>query len=122
MSGRDDRGRRSPWSTPERHEGVPEAPHRRAPVEIGQLTVRGDAEVLERFRRHCRDDRRTNVDMLRMLLDASTIWEIETDRDVTEPALILADVILLVVDTDRRQRKPRPGTPTALPVAGDDNR
>ena len=35
----------------------------------GQITMRGRARVIERFRRLCKDDRRTYLDMLEILMD-----------------------------------------------------
>lgn len=35
----------------------------------GQITMRGRARVIERFRAICKDDRRTYLDMLEILMD-----------------------------------------------------
>ena len=38
--------------------------------EILQINIRGDAVTIERFKRLCRDDRRTYADMLRILMES----------------------------------------------------
>ena len=43
-------------------------PSREASTE-GQLNMRGDIAVLERFKQMCKDDRRTYVAMLEILMD-----------------------------------------------------
>ena len=49
----------------------PEVPKAGAPVEEpqGQITMRGRSRVIERFRALCKDDRRTYIDMLEILMD-----------------------------------------------------
>ncbi len=41
----------------------------REPVREGQISIKAPLEVIERFRRLCRDDRRTYADMLAILMD-----------------------------------------------------
>lgn len=41
----------------------------REPLRDGQITIRASLDEIERFRRVCKDDRRTYGDMLRILLD-----------------------------------------------------
>jgi hypothetical protein len=38
-------------------------------VREGQISIKAPLEVIERFRRLCRDDRRTYADMLAILMD-----------------------------------------------------
>lgn len=45
---------------------------------VPQINIRGEAELIGRFRAHCRDERRTYADMLRVLLDA---YEAQERRD-----------------------------------------
>jgi hypothetical protein len=42
----------------------------REPVNDGQISIKAPVEVIERFRRLCKDDRRTYGDMLAILMDA----------------------------------------------------
>ena len=42
----------------------------REPVRDGQVSIKAPEEVIERFRKLCRDDRRTYADMLGILMDA----------------------------------------------------
>ena len=55
-------------------EGRGEAPPERWPSREasrdGQISIKAPLETLARFRRLCRDDRRTYADMLRILMDA----------------------------------------------------
>ena len=49
---------------------VPPAPWpSREPAQDGQVSIKAPVEVIERFRRMCRDDRRTYADMLGILMD-----------------------------------------------------
>jgi hypothetical protein len=41
----------------------------REPARDGQVSIKAPAEVIERFRTLCRDDRRTYADMLEILMD-----------------------------------------------------
>lgn len=41
-----------------------------SPVKEGQMNIRADEATLRRFKRLCKDDRRTYGDMLRILMDA----------------------------------------------------
>ena len=60
------RPRREPavdgWPSREPEAKVAEEPQ-------GQITMRGRARVIERFRTICKDDRRTYLDMLEILMD-----------------------------------------------------
>ena len=62
---------RSPWAQGNDDD---EIPHKHHPDRLrrteAQINIRGDARTLDRFKRLCRDDRRTYIDMLRILLDA----------------------------------------------------
>jgi hypothetical protein len=42
----------------------------REPVRDGQISIKAPLDVIERFRRLCKDDRRTYADMLSILMDA----------------------------------------------------
>ena len=42
----------------------------REPVADGQISIKAPLEVIARFRRLCRDDRRTYADMLAILMDS----------------------------------------------------
>ena len=42
----------------------------REPVRDGQISIKAPLEVIERFRKLCKDDRRTYADMLSILMDA----------------------------------------------------
>ena len=42
----------------------------REPPRDGQVSIKAPLETLARFKRLCRDDRRTYADMLRILMDA----------------------------------------------------
>ena len=42
----------------------------REPVRDGQISIKAPLDVIERFRRLCKDDRRTYADMLTILMDA----------------------------------------------------
>ena len=41
----------------------------REPVQDGQISIKAPLDVLDRFKRICKDDRRTYADMLRILMD-----------------------------------------------------
>ncbi len=41
----------------------------REPLRDGQISIKAPLEVLERFKRICKDDRRTYADMLSILMD-----------------------------------------------------
>lgn len=41
----------------------------REPVQDGQISIKAPLEVIERFRKLCKDDRRTYADMLSILMD-----------------------------------------------------
>lgn len=41
----------------------------REPVREAQINVRGDADTINRFKKLCKDDRRTYIDMLRIIMD-----------------------------------------------------
>lgn len=41
----------------------------REPLRDGQISIKAPVDVIERFRRLCRDDRRTYSDMLGILMD-----------------------------------------------------
>ena len=41
----------------------------REPIRDGQISVKAPLDVIERFKRICRDDRRTYADMLGILMD-----------------------------------------------------
>lgn len=41
----------------------------RDPVRDGQISIKAPLDVIERFRRICKDDRRTYADMLSILVD-----------------------------------------------------
>ncbi|WP_145953483.1 hypothetical protein [Oceaniglobus indicus] len=43
-------------------------PSREAPRD-GQISIKAPLDTIERFKRLCRDDRRTYADMLRLLMD-----------------------------------------------------
>ncbi len=58
--------RRSPWAGAETRPSESGA----SPAGMLQINIRTDAEVIERFRRLCHEDRRVYGDMLRILLDA----------------------------------------------------
>ncbi|UMA67218.1 hypothetical protein LVO79_20640 (plasmid) [Roseivivax marinus] len=42
----------------------------REPVRDGQISIKAPLDVLARFRKLCKDDRRTYADMLSILMDA----------------------------------------------------
>lgn len=48
---------------------LPERWPSREPVRDGQISIKAPLEVIERFRRLCKDDRRTYADMLSILMD-----------------------------------------------------
>lgn len=41
----------------------------REPLRDGQISIKAPLDVLDRFKRICKDDRRTYADMLRILMD-----------------------------------------------------
>lgn len=41
----------------------------REPIRDGQMSIKAPLDVIERFKRICKDDRRTYADMLRILMD-----------------------------------------------------
>ena len=41
----------------------------REPLRDGQISIKASLDVLDRFKRICKDDRRTYADMLRILMD-----------------------------------------------------
>ena len=41
----------------------------REPVREGQISIKAEMDVIERFRKLCKDDRRTYADMLGILMD-----------------------------------------------------
>jgi hypothetical protein len=43
----------------------------REPVRDGQISIKAPLDVIERFKRMCKDDRRTYADMLRILMDGA---------------------------------------------------
>lgn len=52
---------------------VPMEPERwpsREPARDGQISIKAPTEVIARFRRLCKDDRRTYADMLEILMNA----------------------------------------------------
>lgn len=51
-----------PMTTPDRWPS-------REPVQDGQISIKAPLEVIERFRKLCKDDRRTYADMLSILMD-----------------------------------------------------
>lgn len=42
----------------------------REPLKDGQISIKAPLDVLERFKRICKDDRRTYADMLGILMDS----------------------------------------------------
>ena len=54
--------RRSPWAS--------QSDEKSPTPRQARIGINGDAAVLERFQKLCRDDRRTYVEMLRILIDA----------------------------------------------------
>ena len=55
---------------------TPEQPHpesqrwpSREPVRDGQISIKAPLDVIDRFRKLCKDDRRTYADMLSILMD-----------------------------------------------------
>ena len=51
-------------------ETSPERWPSREPVRDGQISIKAPLDVLARFRKLCKDDRRTYADMLSILMDA----------------------------------------------------
>lgn len=41
----------------------------REPLRDGQISIKAPLDILDRFKRICKDDRRTYADMLRILMD-----------------------------------------------------
>jgi hypothetical protein len=52
------------------HTPPPERWLSREPVRDGQISIKAPLDAIERFRRLCKDDRRTYADMLSILMDA----------------------------------------------------
>lgn len=50
-------------------EVLPERWPSREPVRDGQISIKAPLEVIERFRKLCKDDRRTYADMLSILME-----------------------------------------------------
>lgn len=51
-------------------EAAPERWPSREPVRDGQISIKAPIDVISRFRKLCKDDRRTYADMLSILMDA----------------------------------------------------
>lgn len=51
-------------------EALPERWPSREPVRDGQISIKAPLDVIARFRKLCKDDRRTYADMLSILMDA----------------------------------------------------
>lgn len=49
--------------------GTPDRWPSREPVRDGQISIKAHLDVLDRFKRICKDDRRTYADMLGILMD-----------------------------------------------------
>lgn len=41
----------------------------REPIRDGQMSIKAPLDIIDRFKRICKDDRRTYADMLRILMD-----------------------------------------------------
>ena len=54
-----------------RPESSPERWPSREPSRDGQISIKAPLDVIERFRKLCKDDRRTYADMLSILMDAA---------------------------------------------------
>lgn len=57
-----ERAAAQPMTTPDRWPS-------REPAQDGQISIKAPLEVIERFRKLCKDDRRTYADMLSILMD-----------------------------------------------------
>ena len=55
-------------ANPERAEDTTTRWPSREPVRDGQISIKAPLDVLERFKRICKDDRRTYADMLEILM------------------------------------------------------
>lgn len=53
----------------ERAAGLAERWPSREPVRDGQISIKAPMDILDRFKRICKDDRRTYADMLEILMD-----------------------------------------------------
>ena len=53
----------------ERSGGLTERWPSREPIRDGQISIKAPLDVLDRFKRICKDDRRTYADMLEILMD-----------------------------------------------------
>ena len=52
-------------------QSMPSEPERwpsREPIRDGQISIKAPTDVIERFRRICKDERRTHADMLSILM------------------------------------------------------
>jgi hypothetical protein len=58
-----------PESVVDRAGGASERWPSREPLRDGQISIKAPLDVLERFKRICKDDRRTYADMLGILMD-----------------------------------------------------
>lgn len=58
-----------PQPTPDQAEIRGERWPSREPIRDGQISIKATLEVIERFKRMCKDDRRTYADMLAILMD-----------------------------------------------------
>ena len=63
------RGRRSPWADEKGRGPAEREQEAQDRMELPQIGIRADRETIRRFRRLCRDDRRSYGEMLRILLD-----------------------------------------------------
>jgi hypothetical protein len=52
-----------------RPEGLTERWPSREPIRDGQISIKAPLDVIERFKRICKEDRRTYADMLGILMD-----------------------------------------------------
>jgi hypothetical protein len=59
----------TPPSSAERAGGLSERWPSREPIRDGQISIKAPIDVLDRFKRICKDDRRTYADMLGILMD-----------------------------------------------------
>lgn len=58
-----------PASAPDQTETHSERWPSREPIRDGQISIKAPLDVIERFKRICKDDRRTYADMLTILMD-----------------------------------------------------
>ena len=61
--------REAPQVEPQSSPSVERWPSRE-PVRDGQVSIKAPRDVIERFRKLCKDDRRTYADMLSIVMDA----------------------------------------------------